>query len=178
MCSFAWDQKQGTVSITLIQIYVYFLTFIIPCNQDLTGIYYTIKSSAEPVEEAPATNAEARRAVVCEDDYETCGQYEEYCETNYYVKNHCLKTCGTCSKLITTHYKLLSYIELNVWVQYFISKYIFCLFRRGKHWEHWSIWEHWKSEARVQRGSHGIRRERRKSSGRIGRTVRLIFGQT
>ena len=28
LCSFAWDQKQGTVSITLIQIYVYFLTFI------------------------------------------------------------------------------------------------------------------------------------------------------
>ena len=60
---------------------------------------------------APATNAEARRAVVCEDDYETCGRYKEYCETNYYVKNHCLKTCGTCSKFIKTHYKILSYIE-------------------------------------------------------------------
>merc|ERR1712080_328505 len=63
-------------------------------------VFFCLGSEArntEPVEEAPATNAEARRAVVCEDDYETCGQYEEYCETNYYVKNHCLKTCGTCN---------------------------------------------------------------------------------
>ena len=80
-------------------------------HQDLTGTYYTIKFSAEPVEEAPATNAEARRAVVCEDDYETCDQYKEYCERNYYVKKHCLKTCGTCSKFITMHYKLLNNIE-------------------------------------------------------------------
>ena len=111
MCSFAWDQKPGTVSITLIQIYIYFLIFIYPAHQDLTGTYYTIKFSAEPVEEAPATNAEARRAVVCEDDYETCDKYKKYCETNYYVKKHCLKTCGTCSKFITTYYKLLNYIE-------------------------------------------------------------------
>ena len=71
--------------------------------------------SAAPVEEALATNVEARTEVVCEDTSAECDDYAKYCGKNSYVNERCKKTCGQspCKSPYLQCYLLNSFRNIN-----------------------------------------------------------------
>ena len=111
-CSFAWDQnstmknrttvwmtssrmlKPGTVCLLWIKsLYLFFLF-----NNWWRSCWKLSDSwicfSAAPLEEAIATNVEARAADACEDASDKCDKFAKYCGKNTYVNDRCKKTCG------------------------------------------------------------------------------------